>query len=145
MNRRGKTKEGFLHVKQPSRFGKAWKRKWVVIRTNTTKDSSQSSVLLELYMEKGAYNKQVTSLLLEGITHIRRVISKSQSRAFEFLKGGGTVALTLSGDSETDTQEWMDVFRKLLLPASEQKEVTSVLGFGSGASVFRSIVCPLPL
>ncbi|XP_054769234.2 retinitis pigmentosa 1-like 1 protein [Lytechinus pictus] len=118
---------------------KAWKRKWVVIRPNTTKGSEQSSVLLELYLEKGAYNKTVTSLLLEGITQIKRVISKSQPRAFEFVKGS-TVSLTLAGDSETETQEWIEIFKKLLLPASEHKELDAIQGYGK--DVIRVTVVP---
>lgn len=113
---------------------KAWKRKWVVIRPNATKGSEQASILLELYLEKGAVNKTVNSLLLEGITHIKRVISKSQPRAFEFVKGS-VVALTLAGDSETETQEWIEIFRKLLLPASQTKELTTLQECGTGESI----------
>ena len=107
--------------------------------TSTTKGADQGgSILLELYLEKGAYNKTVTSLLLEGVTSIRRVLSKSQPRAFEFMKGDTNVALTLAAESETDAQEWMEIFKKLLLPASEQKELKAIEGYGTGRFGFMT-------
>ncbi|XP_022082371.1 uncharacterized protein LOC110974797 [Acanthaster planci] len=113
--KRGRKKEGFLQVKLSSRsaLGKAWKRKWVVVQQNTS--STGKSLLLELYMEKGAYHKTVTSLLLEGVVNVQRTTSKTQEHAVE-ISSASKVLLAVSADSETETQEWLSMFQINLLP-----------------------------
>ncbi|XP_038069745.1 cell surface glycoprotein 1-like [Patiria miniata] len=114
-SKRGRKKEGFLQVKLSSRsaLGKAWKRKWVVVQQNTS--STGKSLLLELYMEKGAYHKTVTSLLLEGVVKVQRTTSKKQEHAIE-ISSASKVLLAVSADSEMETQDWLSMFRINLLP-----------------------------
>lgn len=128
MSRR-RTREGYLFVKQSGRsaFGKSWKRKWVVVQPNNTRSQvgelATLSLVLELYIEKGAYGKTVNSVLIEGATEVRRILSKSQSLAFE-VRNEDKVLVTAAGESETESQEWMAMFRQQLLPIIRQKELT---------------------
>ncbi|PIK54254.1 putative dentin sialophosphoprotein isoform X2 [Apostichopus japonicus] len=103
----------------------SWKRKWVVVQPNNTRSQvgelATLSVVLELYIEKGAYGK-VNSVLVEGATEVKRVLSKSQSLAFEVRKDD-KVLVAAAGESETDSQEWMAMFRQQLLNI-RKKELT---------------------
>ncbi|XP_033625947.1 dentin sialophosphoprotein-like isoform X2 [Asterias rubens] len=124
MNSKGKRirkKEGVLQVKLSSRsaLGKAWKRKWVVVQQNTS--SSGKSLLLELYVEKGAYHKTVTSLLLEGVVSVKRTRSKTQEHAIE-ISSNSKVLLGVGAESETDAQEWLSMFRMNLLPPVKEMQ-----------------------
>lgn len=90
------------------------------------------SVVLELYIEKGAYGK-VNSVLVEGATEVKRVLSKSQSLAFEVRKDD-KVLVAAAGESETDSQEWMAMFRQQLLNI-RKKELTRLPDASEGTGI----------
>ena len=106
-----------------------WKKKYVIIRQN--KSSSGKSVLLELYIEKGAHNKPVISLLLEKVDSIARIPSKLHEYAFE-IKTGEKNLLCVAAESEIEAFEWMDIFHQHLM--EPKKEIGRLPDIDDGTS-----------
>lgn len=112
----------------------------MVVQPNNTRSQvgelATLSLVLELYVEKGAYGKTVNSVLVEGATEVKRVLSKSQPLAFEVRKDD-KVLVTAAGESETDTQEWMTMFRQQLL--NVRKKELSRLPDAREGEMFKSL------
>ncbi|XKL59409.1 hypothetical protein PGB90_000425 [Kerria lacca] len=113
---------GYINVKIPlkeRKFGswKAWKRQWCVISR-----SSNSSVSLRIGSEKGnaTYSIQIPENAL-----LCRTESRNKSYAFGIFstnKKHKEAFLYVSGESETDTQNWMSNIRCLLKPAISSED-----------------------
>ena len=93
------------------------------------KSSTGKSVLLELYVERDAFHKPVISLLLERIDSITRTPAKIREHAFDIKRGEKTL-LCVATDSESQTYEWFETFRRLLLEV--RPELTNLPEIGEG-------------
>ena len=88
-------------------------------------------MLLELYIEKGAHNKPVISLLLEKVDTIARISSKVHEHAFE-IKSGEKNLFCVAAESEIEAFEWMDIFHQHLL--EPRKEIGRLPDIEDGTS-----------
>ena len=117
-----------------------WKKKYVIMRQNTSSDGK--SALLELYIEKDAHHKPVISKLLEKVDSITRLPSKTRDYSFEITSGEKNL-LCVGCESEIEAFEWMEIFHQHLLEA--RKELAKLPEIEDGKHIYSMFVACLCL
>ncbi|WAR13023.1 hypothetical protein MAR_027203 [Mya arenaria] len=129
-------KAGRLDVKSPSTssFARGWRLPpWKTRSVEFVKEGDQ----LELRIYKEKSHDLVDTYLLNDITDVTMVASKTHAHAFELLSRGTSV-LVLSGETELESRDWIWNFRRVFwphaIPQTDDTEKLSLQLFPTGDS-----------
>ncbi|TRY70079.1 hypothetical protein TCAL_16375, partial [Tigriopus californicus] len=97
---------------------KRWHRQWVVLDFVDTLMSDSPALIARVYGSHLHEDRSlpITTVTLTDVHALHR--AQSRSHPFAFSIDGSTQCLVLSGNSETETQQWMKHIRDLLWPRS---------------------------
>ncbi|CAL1532744.1 unnamed protein product [Lymnaea stagnalis] len=114
-------KYGYLDIKQSSsvkgRRLKSWRRRWIVVTKMSNLSSDEFAAKLDLYETETGWRNQSsdkTTFMLENVTSIQPVRSKTHRNAFEIVERNPV--LVLSGCSDLESYSWMLTLQLILTP-----------------------------
>lgn len=126
-------KSGYIDLKLPSGARSSltwqgWKRKWLDLTQIESSPGQPVNVLVEVRNHRNS-GVIACGTLTPKDTQVFRCGSGSKTHAVAIRVGYGGALLYLSGDTESESQEWMAAIRALLWPPIPMVELEKALGF----------------
>ncbi|XP_064640904.1 uncharacterized protein LOC135495850 [Lineus longissimus] len=121
----GVEKAGFIDVKFPakSKGKRGWVRRWVVIVKLRVESSDlwKCCAKVDFYPDEDSWRrgKHADRRIMENVSVIMRTPSSTHAYAFHV---DGDAPLSMAGQNETETQDWMRVLRTIFMPKMRRRE-----------------------